>query len=94
MYRVAYCFILCVCVCVCTGCFTNTCCSHPLHTEQELEEEEALGVRRAAQRRLEAELGIPMEQVGGGHQEGEKETTTRSHLSRSQPLSSSRRHSR
>ncbi|XP_075899275.1 isopentenyl-diphosphate Delta-isomerase 1 [Nelusetta ayraudi] len=45
------------------GCFTNTCCSHPLHTEQELEEEEALGVRRAAQRRLEAELGIPMEQV-------------------------------
>ncbi|XP_037550411.1 isopentenyl-diphosphate Delta-isomerase 1 [Nematolebias whitei] len=45
------------------GCFTNTCCSHPLHTDSELEEEEALGVRRAAQRRLGAELGIPLEQV-------------------------------
>ncbi|XP_044032869.1 isopentenyl-diphosphate Delta-isomerase 1 isoform X3 [Siniperca chuatsi] len=45
------------------GCFTNTCCSHPLHTDSELEEKDAIGVRRAAQRRLEAELGIPMEQV-------------------------------
>ena len=54
---------VCVCVCVCVGCFTNTCCSHPLHTDSELEEKDAIGVRRAAQRRLEAELGIPMEQV-------------------------------
>lgn len=45
------------------GCFTNTCCSHPLHTASELEEQEAIGVRRAAQRRLKAELGIPMDQV-------------------------------
>ncbi|XP_003967897.2 isopentenyl-diphosphate Delta-isomerase 1 [Takifugu rubripes] len=45
------------------GCFTNTCCSHPLHTDGELEEKDAIGVRRAAQRRLKAELGIPMEQV-------------------------------
>uniref|UniRef100_A0A3Q2PUE0 isopentenyl-diphosphate Delta-isomerase n=2 Tax=Fundulus heteroclitus TaxID=8078 RepID=A0A3Q2PUE0_FUNHE len=45
------------------GCFTNTCCSHPLHTDGELEEEDAVGVRRAAQRRLQAELGIPLEQV-------------------------------
>ncbi|XP_071753027.1 isopentenyl-diphosphate Delta-isomerase 1 [Centroberyx gerrardi] len=45
------------------GCFTNTCCSHPLHTASELEEADAMGVRRAAQRRLKAELGIPMEQV-------------------------------
>ncbi|XP_034415865.1 isopentenyl-diphosphate Delta-isomerase 1 isoform X1 [Cyclopterus lumpus] len=45
------------------GCFTNTCCSHPLHTDGEREEKEAIGVRRAAQRRLKAELGIPMEQV-------------------------------
>uniref|UniRef100_A0A1A8HDN3 isopentenyl-diphosphate Delta-isomerase n=1 Tax=Nothobranchius korthausae TaxID=1143690 RepID=A0A1A8HDN3_9TELE len=45
------------------GCFTNTCCSHPLHTDSELEETDALGVRRAAQRRLKAELGIPLEQV-------------------------------
>ncbi|XP_061660692.1 isopentenyl-diphosphate Delta-isomerase 1 isoform X2 [Syngnathoides biaculeatus] len=45
------------------GCFTNTCCSHPLHTDGELEEKDAIGVRRAAQRRLKAELGIPIEQV-------------------------------
>ncbi|KAK1174013.1 isopentenyl-diphosphate Delta-isomerase 1-like [Acipenser oxyrinchus oxyrinchus] len=45
------------------GCFTNTCCSHPLHTPQEMEEQDAVGVRKAAQRRLKAELGIPMEQV-------------------------------
>ncbi|XP_067398769.1 isopentenyl-diphosphate Delta-isomerase 1 isoform X1 [Emydura macquarii macquarii] len=44
-------------------CFTNTCCSHPLSTPLELEENNGLGVRRAAQRRLKAELGIPMEQV-------------------------------
>ncbi|KAL4657645.1 isopentenyl-diphosphate Delta-isomerase 1 [Arapaima gigas] len=45
------------------GCFTNTCCSHPLNTPRELEEQDAVGVRRAAQRRLHLELGIPMEQV-------------------------------
>ncbi|XP_050954688.1 isopentenyl-diphosphate Delta-isomerase 1 [Labeo rohita] len=45
------------------GCFTNSCCSHPLHTASELEEQDAIGVRRAAQRRLQAELGIPTEQV-------------------------------
>lgn len=44
-------------------CFTNTCCSHPLSTPLELEENNAQGVRRAAQRRLRAELGIPLEQV-------------------------------
>ncbi|KAJ8010396.1 hypothetical protein DPEC_G00074640 [Dallia pectoralis] len=45
------------------GCYTNTCCSHPLHIASELEELDAIGVRRAASRRLEAELGIPMNQV-------------------------------
>lgn len=45
------------------GCFTNTCCSHPLSNPHELEENDAIGVRRAAQRRLKAELGIPMEEV-------------------------------
>lgn len=45
------------------GCFTNTCCSHPLSNPRELEEDEAIGVRRAAQRRLKDELGIPMEEV-------------------------------
>lgn len=39
--------------------WTNTCCSHPLAVPGELVEEDALGVRRAAQRRLELELGIP-----------------------------------
>ncbi|XP_006013376.1 isopentenyl-diphosphate Delta-isomerase 1 isoform X2 [Latimeria chalumnae] len=45
------------------GCFTNTCCSHPLNFPLEVEQKYAIGVRRAAQRRLKAELGIPMEQV-------------------------------
>ncbi|MEE6467196.1 hypothetical protein FKM82_007162 [Ascaphus truei] len=45
------------------GCFTNTCCSHPLYTPQETGEQNAIGVRQAAQRRLKAELGIPIEQV-------------------------------
>ncbi|XP_066589913.1 isopentenyl-diphosphate Delta-isomerase 1 [Prorops nasuta] len=40
--------------------YTNTCCSHPLaEISGESEEEEALGIRRAAQRRLRYELGIP-----------------------------------
>ncbi|EPY86864.1 hypothetical protein CB1_000294003 [Camelus ferus] len=43
-------------------CFTNTCCSHPLSNPGELEENDAIGVRRAAQRRLKAELGIPLEE--------------------------------
>ncbi|KAJ2753831.1 isopentenyl-diphosphate delta-isomerase idi1 [Coemansia sp. BCRC 34490] len=44
-------------------CFTNTCCSHPLATEAELDEEDQIGVKRAAQRKLEHELGIPADQV-------------------------------
>ena len=43
--------------------FTNTCCSHPLNRPQELEEKEGLGVKRAAQRKLQHELGIPPEEV-------------------------------
>lgn len=45
------------------GHYTNTCCSHPLYTPKEMEEEDAWGVRTAAQRRLEFELGIPHEQA-------------------------------
>jgi len=45
------------------GHYTNTCCSHPLHTPQETVEKDALGVRVAAQRRLQIELGIPPEQA-------------------------------
>ncbi|POM71381.1 Isopentenyl-diphosphate delta-isomerase [Phytophthora palmivora] len=37
--------------------WANTCCSHPLFTEGELED--GLGVKRAAIRKLEHELGIP-----------------------------------
>ncbi len=43
--------------------WTNTCCSHPLAVKAELEEQDQIGVRRAAQRKLEHELGIPPEQV-------------------------------
>ncbi|KAG6738578.1 hypothetical protein D5086_033319 [Populus alba] len=39
--------------------WTNTCCSHPLYRESELIDEDALGVRNAAQRKLFDELGIP-----------------------------------
>ena len=57
-------------------CFTNTCCSHPLYRVEELAEGEkeeggeggkggvsAVGVRRAARRKLEQELGIPTREV-------------------------------
>ncbi|KAK4385750.1 Isopentenyl-diphosphate Delta-isomerase I [Sesamum angolense] len=43
--------------------WTNTCCSHPLFRDSELIEENALGVRNAAQRKLLDELGIPAEDV-------------------------------
>ncbi|KAG0146688.1 hypothetical protein CROQUDRAFT_77442, partial [Cronartium quercuum f. sp. fusiforme G11] len=43
--------------------WTNTCCSHPLATEDEMETADHIGVRRAAQRKLNHELGIPASQV-------------------------------
>ena len=45
------------------GHYTNTCCSHPLNTPGELDETNAIGVKRAAQRKLYHELGILPEQV-------------------------------
>ncbi|XP_035688628.1 isopentenyl-diphosphate Delta-isomerase 1-like [Branchiostoma floridae] len=45
------------------GYFTNTCCSHPLNLPDELEEAQAMGVLRAAQRKLDHELGISADQV-------------------------------
>ncbi|KAJ3371457.1 isopentenyl-diphosphate delta-isomerase idi1 [Kappamyces sp. JEL0680] len=45
------------------GYYTNTCCSHPLAVADELEEKNQIGARRAAQRKLEHELGIPASQV-------------------------------
>jgi len=47
--------------------WTNTCCSHPLYNEREMDDPpspEASGVKRAVVRKLEHELGIPMGQVG------------------------------
>ena len=38
--------------------WANACCSHPLHSPEELEEGNAMGVKRAAVRKLEQELGI------------------------------------
>ena len=44
--------------------WTNTCCSHPLDDfEEEKVERDQLGVRIAASRKLEHELGIPREQT-------------------------------
>lgn len=43
--------------------WTNTCCSHPLYRESELIEENYLGVRNAAQRKLLDELGIPSDEL-------------------------------
>ncbi|XP_046383072.1 isopentenyl-diphosphate Delta-isomerase 1 [Ischnura elegans] len=54
------------------GEFSNACCSHPLYTDEELEENGkdgtsiAIGVKRAASRRLEYELGIPTDQTQPG----------------------------
>jgi isopentenyl-diphosphate Delta-isomerase len=38
--------------------WANTCCSHPLSVGSEMIEEDALGVKNAARRKLEHELGI------------------------------------
>jgi isopentenyl-diphosphate delta-isomerase len=50
--------------------WTNTCCSHPLHIQGEVEEEKdsslaakVMGVKRAAIRKLEHELGIPTDVI-------------------------------
>ncbi|XP_014477308.1 PREDICTED: isopentenyl-diphosphate Delta-isomerase 1-like [Dinoponera quadriceps] len=44
--------------------YTNTCCSHPLaEIPGETVEEDAIGIRRAAVRRLSYELGIPSEEI-------------------------------
>uniref|UniRef100_A0A8C6RKD9 isopentenyl-diphosphate Delta-isomerase n=2 Tax=Nannospalax galili TaxID=1026970 RepID=A0A8C6RKD9_NANGA len=45
------------------GHFTDSCSSHPLSNPEELEEKDALGVKRAALRRLQAELGISQDQI-------------------------------
>lgn len=45
-------------------CHTNSCCSHPIADfPGEEEEKDGLGVKRAAQRRLNHELGISIESI-------------------------------
>ena len=43
--------------------WANSCCSHPLHSDEEMEEADAIGSKRAAVRKLEQELGIAPGQV-------------------------------
>ncbi|KAJ8946419.1 hypothetical protein NQ314_008901 [Rhamnusium bicolor] len=43
--------------------YTNSCCSHPVADFQGEDEENAVGVKRAAQRRLNYELGIPLDSI-------------------------------
>ena len=43
--------------------WANTCCSHPLAVPSEIIEADALGVKNAARRKLQHELGIPPEDV-------------------------------
>ena len=45
------------------GVWANSCCSHPLYSESEKEMAGNLGVKRAAVRKLEQELGIQSEQL-------------------------------
>lgn len=43
--------------------WTNTVCSHPLYNDLELDENQHIGVKRAAQRKIEHELGVKPGQV-------------------------------
>ncbi|KAK8810441.1 hypothetical protein WA158_007016 [Blastocystis sp. Blastoise] len=43
--------------------WANTCCSHPLFCENELIEGHKLGIKNAAKRKLNHELGIPLEEI-------------------------------
>ena len=45
------------------GVWANTCCSHPLHEDGELDETNAIGVKRAAVRKMEQELGVGQSQL-------------------------------
>ena len=43
--------------------WANSCCSHPLYCDEEMDLVDAMGVKRAAVRKLEQELGIDPKQV-------------------------------
>lgn len=44
-------------------CWTNTCCSHPLYTQDQAEVDGILGAKRAARRKLFHELGISESEI-------------------------------
>lgn len=46
-----------------SGQWTNSCCSHPLAVKEELDGKGSLGVKRAARRKLNHELGINENQI-------------------------------
>ena len=43
--------------------WANTCCSHPLYSDEERDETNAIGVKNAAIRKLQQELGIDPNEV-------------------------------
>ena len=43
--------------------WANSCCSHPLHSEEEMDLHDSMGVKRAAIRKLSQELGIKESQL-------------------------------
>ena len=45
------------------SCFTNACCSHPLYQQDEMEDKGAIGIKRAAKRRMVKELGIDENEI-------------------------------
>jgi isopentenyl-diphosphate delta-isomerase len=45
------------------GLWSNTCCSHPLYFPSEMETQDGIGPKRAAQRKVFQELGIEADQV-------------------------------
>jgi len=45
------------------GNWTNTCCSHPLNIPEEVIEDQQIGVRKAVIRKLNHELGIPLDSI-------------------------------
>lgn len=47
--------------------WTNSCCSHPLHNEEELVEEDYLGAKKAIRRRVNYELGYDLKDVNDLH---------------------------
>jgi len=47
--------------------WTNSCCSHPLHTPEEMIEANNVGIKKAIRRRVNYELGIDLETIEDYH---------------------------